>query len=70
MGKILWWQKVIEPEKATLNLTNATVDAVMDDKKSWPDQGRLYLDGFVYGRFPDPDGPNTAGGATEMAPSG
>jgi hypothetical protein len=58
VGKVFWWQKIRESAKATLNLTNATVDAVVDDRESWPHRGRLYLDGFVYGRFPD--GPKTA----------
>jgi hypothetical protein len=53
VGKILFWKEIREPAKATLNLTNATVDAVVDDRGSWPGPGRLYLDGFVYGRFLD-----------------
>ena len=58
VGKILWWRQICEPANTTLNLTNATADAVLDDRESWPDRGRLALDGFVYGRFPD--GPKTA----------
>lgn len=54
VGKILWWQEIRDPAKVTLNLTNATVDAIVDDRQSWPERGRLYLDGFVYGRFPIP----------------
>jgi hypothetical protein len=55
VGKNLFWQTIREPARATLNLTNATVDAVVDDRESWPERSRLRLDGFVYGRlFDDP----------------
>ena len=34
-----------------LNLTHATVGSLFDDAGSWPRQGNLYLDGFVYSHF-------------------
>jgi hypothetical protein len=39
-----------EFESAILDLTDATVGSIIDDDKSWPRQGRLYLDGLVYAR--------------------
>jgi len=31
-----------------LNLTNAKVGLLVDQEASWPEKGRLFLDGFVY----------------------
>lgn len=39
-----------EFESAILYLTDASVGAIIDDDKSWPRQGQLYLDGLVYAR--------------------
>jgi hypothetical protein len=35
--------------KPILSLINAKVGALLDDKASWPEKGRLHLDRFVYG---------------------
>ncbi len=43
-----------------LDLTQATVGYLHDDSKSWPDNGQLSLDGFVYGRFQGDETPRTA----------
>lgn len=32
-----------------LDLTNASTDALNDDRASWPPAGNLFMDGFVYG---------------------
>ena len=43
---------------AELNLTNASTGALYDDKRSWPKNGNLKLDGFVYTRIAE--GPREA----------
>ena len=35
----------------TMNLGYANVGELVDDEESWPGNEKLYLDGFVYGRF-------------------
>jgi len=35
----------------SLDLTNASAGAILDDEKSWPKAGKLFLDGFAYGRI-------------------
>jgi hypothetical protein len=42
---------VLEPEKACFNFTATTIDTLWDDEASWPAQGNLVLDGFVYRRL-------------------
>jgi hypothetical protein len=37
--------------KPSLNLTNAKVGSLADEEASWPEKGRLRLDGFVYDRI-------------------
>ncbi|HEY9159386.1 hypothetical protein [Candidatus Binatus sp.] len=44
--------------KPSLDLTNAIVGALADEEASWPEKGRLILDGFVYDRITD--GPTDA----------
>lgn len=51
--------------EVALDLRHATVGPFYDDKESWPQQGNLFLDGFVYGRIGDPligNGPSDASG--------
>lgn len=43
---------------AALDLTNASAGSILDDEGSWPERGRLDLDGFFYGRISD--GPKDA----------
>jgi len=46
--------------KGEIDLTNASADALFDDKTSWPASGNLRLDGFVYGRISEgPRDPET-----------
>lgn len=47
----LFWTGVAEPERASLDLINASVGSLADDVKSWPVLGNLKLDGFEYGRL-------------------
>jgi hypothetical protein len=49
----LYWQdlKKQKGEEAALILSHATVGQLFDDQESWPEQGNLDLDGFVYNRF-------------------
>jgi hypothetical protein len=54
----LFLQDLREPEGETLDLTNASADALFDDEASWPGAGNLRLDGFVYGRISE--GPTDA----------
>ena len=37
--------------KTNLDLTNANVGALADEETSWPEKGRLRLDGFLYDRI-------------------
>lgn len=45
------WLEIKEPELATLLLDDASTPRVLDDRLSWPANGKLDLDGFVYQRF-------------------
>lgn len=47
----LVWTGVIHPESVTLNLRNGAAGAIQDDMASWPNAGKLDLDGFVYGHI-------------------
>jgi len=47
----LFWRGLEATETATLNLTNATAGSLIDEEKSWPTKGKLFLDGFVYGHI-------------------
>jgi hypothetical protein len=44
--------------KPSLDLTNAKVGPLLDEELSWPEEGRLRLDGFVYDRIAE--GPTKA----------
>ena len=55
------WTDVNSPEKTTLDVRSATVGTLYDDAKSWPDEGKLFLHGFVYNEI--------AGGAPRDAKS-
>jgi len=37
--------------KGSISLENTTLSNLVDDEKSWPDQGNLNIDGLVYGPF-------------------
>jgi hypothetical protein len=42
-----------DTDKIVLDLRHAAVGLLLDDEESWPRQGNLHLDGFVYGRIDD-----------------
>jgi hypothetical protein len=42
------WTGVRNPERVSLNLSNAFAGAIQDDKSCWPPSGKLNLDGFIY----------------------
>lgn len=46
----LLWRGVLESEQAKINLEDASVVTIIDEKKSWPHSGNLKLDGLVYAR--------------------
>jgi hypothetical protein len=47
-GTFFWDQ---DAHSEQLDLINASVGAISDDRASWPDRGDLVLDGFVYERI-------------------
>jgi hypothetical protein len=54
-----WWC-VRSGEKAILNLSFAKVGKLLNDPKSWPNEGNLFLGGFVYDEIDDRPEPPTA----------
>ena len=44
----LFWRGVEATEETRLNLINASAGSLVDEEKSWPGKGKLFLDGFVY----------------------
>lgn len=50
VAEIFYWRNVSVPSGAVL-LTQARVGALADDLDSWPGEGRLMMDGFVYDRI-------------------
>jgi hypothetical protein len=47
----LFWRSVQAAETTRLDLINASAGSLVDDEKSWPGTGKLFLDGFVYGHI-------------------
>jgi hypothetical protein len=45
------WAAVPITHTTQLELTNASVGAIVDNEASWPERGNLFLDGFVYERI-------------------
>lgn len=48
VGQYFLWSGIKSQETVSLNLQHAKVGAIMDELKSWPENGKLLLDGFVY----------------------
>jgi hypothetical protein len=44
----LFWQGL---DATSLDLVNASARSLIDDEKSWPSKGKLFIDGFVYGHI-------------------
>ncbi len=51
VGKYFEWSDLKSPETVSLNLQHAKVGTIIDEVKSWPEKGKLHLDGFVYDNF-------------------
>jgi hypothetical protein len=51
VGGNFFWKGIVDPDRSKLELGDASVSAFEDDEKSYPAQGNLNLDGFVYGRI-------------------
>jgi hypothetical protein len=47
----MYWLNVADASEVRLDLTDTSVDALIDDETSWPSHGSLFLEGFVYRRF-------------------
>ena len=45
------WQNVDLENGATLDLTGASVTGLVDEQRSWPQPGKLLIDGFTYKNF-------------------
>lgn len=50
----LLWSEIINRDSVQLDLTNATVGPLQDEKASWPLRGNLVLNGFCYSRISPP----------------
>ena len=50
---VLVWTRVESPEKVTLDLRSAKIGTLWDDQKSWPESGKLFLNGLVYDEIDD-----------------
>jgi len=46
-----FWTNIHGSPNLVLDLTNTSVGALFDDPQSWPSQGNLFLNGFVYERI-------------------
>jgi sRNA-binding regulator protein Hfq len=51
VGQYFQWSGLKSPETVVLNLQHAKVGTIIDEVKSWPEKGKLRLDGFVYDNF-------------------
>ena len=51
VGEGFFWQNVELQNGATLDLSDSSVGGLLDDESSWPQPGRLAIDGFTYGDF-------------------
>ena len=47
----LVWQDVVLEHGAIVDLSGANVSGLLDDEKSWPEPGKLTIDGFTYAGF-------------------
>ncbi len=45
------WRNLAPGSQLRLNLVHASVGPIVDDEQSWPERGKLLLDGFVYQRI-------------------
>jgi len=45
------WSGIANAQSAQLILTDANIGSINDEERSWPNHGRLNLDGFIYARI-------------------
>jgi hypothetical protein len=60
VGQDLVWRAMRDPERVGLDLTGARVGNLRDDKKSWPEEEHLDLNGLVYDQLTLHASPDTA----------
>jgi len=53
IGGIFLWHKVEFPERITLDLRSANIGTLHDEPKSWPNNGKLFLNGLTYSEIYD-----------------
>ena len=53
IGGIFQWHKVDSPEKVMLDLRSAQIGTLYDETKSWPNNGKLLLNGLTYSEIFD-----------------
>jgi hypothetical protein len=58
IGNGLQWKGLKGNNKASLKLTFAKCEVLWHDEMSWPEQGNLQLDGFIYDRIEDQSSPD------------
>ena len=51
VNEVLFWRDLKNKPQGIVNLMHARVGQLADDEKSWPDAGKLSLDGFEYKAF-------------------
>ncbi len=45
------WSRVTAPSQVTLLLSHTSLNIIQDDRDSWPDQGKLHLEGLTYNQI-------------------
>lgn len=53
IGRYFVWAGVLSPTAATLDLRSARIGILRDDEESWPDRGKLFIDGLIYDEIAD-----------------
>ena len=53
IGGAFVWTGVTSPTEVTLDLRSAKIGTLWDDQKSWPEKGKLFFHGLVYGEIDD-----------------
>jgi hypothetical protein len=54
VGNYFVWLGMKSPETVLLDLRHAKVGTIIDEYKSWPQKGKLRLDGFIYDNIKSP----------------
>jgi hypothetical protein len=48
---VFFWRNVVDAERTLLDLMSTSIGVLADDSKSWPESGKLLLDGLAYERI-------------------